>query len=161
MTIDLQSLLAPALTAASPHALVQGRTWHRPQPNTALMWILGVVNRWFCLAGLPLLRKIPVVRDLPFVHGYFWVRRIDLPEHDRRTLSGAVNRQTVAFLGPNHPEFATDWMIDKEVSSLVAPRMASWADRGIVSAAPRFWGMNNLVANDGGDAARDYSVEWA
>jgi hypothetical protein len=39
--------------------------------------------------------------------------------------------------------------------------MASWADRGIVSGAPRFWGMNNLVANDGGDAARDYSVEWA
>jgi hypothetical protein len=52
-------------------------------------------------------------------------------------------------------------MVDKEISTLVAPRMASWADKGIVNGAPRFWGMNNLVANDGGDAAKDYSVEWA
>jgi hypothetical protein len=39
--------------------------------------------------------------------------------------------------------------------------MASWADSGVVAGAPTFWGMNNLVANDGGDAARSYSVEWA
>ena len=39
--------------------------------------------------------------------------------------------------------------------------MASWADRGIVASAPGFWGRNNLIANDGGDTAKDYSVEWA
>ena len=125
------------------------------------MWLMGVVNRWFLLQGLPVLRLIPIVRDLPLVHGYFRVRAMDVPESDRRALEHAVNRETVAFMGPNHPEFGTDWMIDKEISTLVAPRMASWADRGIVAAAPRFWGMNNLVANDGGEAAKDYSIEWA
>ena len=117
------------------------------------MWMLGVVNRWLFLRGLPILRSIPVVRDLPFVHGYFWIRDIDIPASDRSTLDRVVNAGTAAFLGPNHPEFGTDWLIDKEVSTLVAPRMASWADSGIVAAAPRFWGMNNLVANNGGEAA--------
>ncbi|MEP6729590.1 MAG: hypothetical protein ABJE10_03075 [bacterium] len=135
--------------------------WSLPRPNAALMWLMGVVNRWFFLCGLPVLRLIPFVRDLPLVHGYFWIRAIDLPAADRRAFENAVNRGTVAFMGPNHPEFGTDWLIDKELSTLVAPRMASWADRGIVSAAPGFWGMNNLVANDGGEAAKDYSVAWA
>ena len=125
------------------------------------MWVLGIASRWLLLKGLPVLRTIPIVRDLPFAHGYFWIRAIDLPADDRHTLERAVNAGTVAFLGPNHPEFGTDWLIDKEVSTFVAPRMASWADSGIVAAAPGFWGMNNLIANDGGDAAKDYSVEWA
>jgi hypothetical protein len=125
------------------------------------MWLLGLVNRWFLLKGAPVLRLIPVVRDLPLVHGYFWVRELDVPAEDRANLERAVNRETVAFMGPNHPEFGTDWMIDKEISTLVAPKMASWADRGIVAAAPRFWAMNNLVANDGGEVAKDYSIEWA
>ena len=124
------------------------------------MRALSVVNRWLLL-GLPLLRRTPLIRDLPFVHGYFWVRSIDLPACDRATLCAAVNPGTVAFMGPNHPEFGTDWLIDKEISSVVAPRMASWADRGIVAAAPAFWGMNNLIANDGGEDAKDYSVAWA
>jgi hypothetical protein len=125
------------------------------------MWVLGVVNRWLFLKGIPILRKIPVVRDLPFVHGYFWIRGVDLPAADRSNLDRAVNPGTAAFLGPNHPEFGTDWLIDKEVSTYCAPRMASWADRGIVAAAPSFWGRNNLIANDGGDQAKEYSVRWA
>lgn len=135
--------------------------WNRPRPNGVLMRLLGVVNRWFLLLGLPVLRRIPLVRDLPLVHGYFWVRELEMPDADRGNLESAVNAGTVAFMGPNHPEFGTDWMVDKEISTLVAPRMASWADKGIVAGAPKFWGMNNLVANDGGDAAKDYSVEWA
>ena len=124
------------------------------------MWLLGSVNRYL-LFGLPLLRRIPFIRDLPLVHGYFWVRDLDFPAVDRATLASAVNAGTVAFMGPNHPEFGTDWLIDKELSTLVAPCMASWADRGIVAAAPKFWGMNNLIANDGGDDAKDYSIAWA
>jgi hypothetical protein len=145
------------MTQAQPKAV----RWSRPRPNSALMWLLGIVNRWFLLRGLPVLRRLPFVRDLPLVHGYFWIRGFDLPEADLRQLESAVNPGTVAFMGPNHPEFGTDWMVDKEISTLVAPRMASWADRGIVAGAPRFWGMNNLVANDGGEAGKDYSVEWA
>lgn len=134
--------------------------WRAPQPSPLLMWALNAVNRWL-LFGLPVLRRIPLIRDLPFVHGYFWVREIDLPACDRASLCAAVNPETVAFMGPNHPEFGTDWLVDKEISSVVAPRMASWADRGIVAAAPAFWGRNNLIANDGGDDAKEYSVNWA
>ncbi|MDB4914356.1 MAG: hypothetical protein JWM95_2000 [Gemmatimonadetes bacterium] len=158
----LTPLKMPVSAAASSVGRsVAARAWRAPSPNAALMWVLGIVNRWVFLKGLPVLRRVPVVRDLPFVHGYFWIRRVDFPETDRSNLSRAVNRETVAFIGPNHPEFGTDWLIDQEVSSFVAPQMASWADRGIVNAAPRFWGMNNLIANDGGDAARDYSIGWA
>jgi hypothetical protein len=135
-------------------------SWRAPRPSPLLMWALNVVNRWL-LFGVPLLRRIPLVRDLPFIHGYFWVRHIDLPACDRATLCAAVNPATIAFMGPNHPEFGTDWLVDKEISSVVAPRMASWADRGIVAAAPAFWGRNNLIANDGGDDAKEYSVGWA
>lgn len=125
------------------------------------MWLLGIANRWFLLRGLPVLRAIPGVRDLPLVHGHSWIRDVDMRGPDMRRLRMAVNSGTVAFLGPNHPEFASDWFVDKEISTYVAPRMASWADRDIVATAPGFWGMNNLVANDGGDAARAFSVEWA
>ena len=149
------------LAARPTHAPAERRAWSRPAPNAGLMWMLGIVNRWLLLKGLPFLRRIPIVRDLPLVHGYFWIRDIDVSDADRAHLSNTVHAGTAAFLGPNHPEFGTDWLIDKEVSTWCAPRMASWADRGIVGAAPRFWGMNNLIANDGGDSAREYSVEWA
>jgi hypothetical protein len=125
------------------------------------MALLGVVNRNVLLRGFALTRRIPILRDLPLLRGYFRVRELDLPLAELETLREAVNPGTAAFIGPNHPEFGCDWMIDKEISTLVAPQMASWADRGIVASAPGFWGMNNLVANDGGDAAREYSIECA
>src|ERR1700712_3032772 len=95
---------SPALTQTSAKA----REWRAPTPNSALMWALGILNRWVFLKGLPVLRRIPIVRDLPFVHGYFWIRAVDFPAIDRSNLNRAVNRETVAFMGPNHPEFGTD-----------------------------------------------------
>ncbi len=158
MTHTTSSVVQPAATIMP---LKVKRAWIAPQPSPALMWVLGIVNRWLLLLGLPVLRSIPGLRDLPFGRGYFWIRRIDLPEADRARLASAVNSGTAAFIGPNHPEFGTDWLMDKELSTMVSPVMASWADRGIVAAAPRFWGMNNLIANDGGDAAKEYSVQQA
>jgi hypothetical protein len=125
------------------------------------MSLLGVVNRWFLLFGLPVLRRIPFVREVPPARGHFRIRRLDFPAADRARLRGVVNEHTAAFIGPNHPEFGLDWMMDKEMSMLVAPRMASWASHGIVASAPRFWTKNNLVSNHGGEAAKNYSVEWA
>lgn len=153
---------APTFADASQPPSTPGRStsWRRPRPNRHLMRLLGAFNRWM-LHGLPLLRSIPWLRDLPFIRGYFRVRQIELSALDRRRLAAAVNFETAAFLAPNHPEFATDWLIDKELSMRVAPRMASWADRGIVSLAPRFWGANNLVSNDGGQDAKEYSIERA
>jgi len=107
------------------------------------MWALGFVNRW-CL-----------------LRGYFRVEQLELPRADRERLKMAVNDDTAAFIAPNHPEFGLDWMIDKELSTIVAPRVASWAAHEIVRSAPKFWSRNNLVANNGGDAAAEYSVRWA
>lgn len=137
------------------------RQFQEPRPSRFLMWLLGYVNRWFLLLGLPVLRRIPFVRDLPLVRGYFWVREIDLPQPDLERLQRAVSSDTAAFLSPNHPEFGFDWMMDKEISTRVAPRMASWAAGNIIASAPGFWLRNNLIANTGGDAAQRYSVERA
>ncbi|MBI5202386.1 MAG: hypothetical protein HY925_12420 [Elusimicrobia bacterium] len=132
-----------------------------PAPNRPIMRALAHVNRWVMLTGIPLLNKIPVVRDWPLVRGYFRLREIDFPEKDRARLARAVNSDTAAFLAPNHPEFATDWMMDKELSTHVAPYMAAWAAREIVRAAPWLWLRNNLISNDGGEAAKEYSVRSA
>lgn len=83
---------------------------------------------------------------------------------DAQRLRDAVNRGTAAFLGPNHPEFLTDWLIDKELSRRVSPLMAHWAAHDIVNASPRaraFWLANNLVANVPGGGGKAWSVSWA
>ncbi len=110
------------------------------------MHVLGVVNRWFML---------PVALKL---------RRFDLPAADAARLRAAINPGTVAFLGPNHPEFLTDWMVDKELSRRVSPLMAHWASYEIVNASPlaqAFWLANNLIANVPGGGGKAYSVRWA
>jgi hypothetical protein len=137
------------------------RTFQPPRPNFLLMWLLGIINRWWMLLGLPWLRHIPLIRDLPVVRGRFRIRRIDFPPADRERLLRGVNRNTAAFVAPNHPEFGFDWMMDKHIQTLVAPRMASWASHGIVASAPAFWTRNNLIAHSGGDAAMEFSVKWA
>jgi hypothetical protein len=137
------------------------RKFQEPRPSRFLMWLLGYVNRWFLLLGLPGLRRIPLVRDLPVIRGYFWVREIDLPLPDLERLQRAVRPGTAAFLGPNHPEFGFDWMMDKEISTRVAPGMASWAAANIIATAPGFWLRNNLIANTGGEDAMRYSVDHA
>jgi hypothetical protein len=137
------------------------RPFQHPRPNRLLMWLLGYVNRWFLLMGLPVLRYVPGLRDLPGIRGYFWLRELDLPQADLERLREAVNPGTAAFLGPNHPEFGFDWMMDKEISRLVAPRMASWAAANIIDSAPGFWLRNNLISNTGGADAIRYSVERA
>jgi len=117
-----------------------------PTPWPWLIHALGVVNRFAILGGL------------------LKIRRVDLPAADRRRLGAAVNRDTAAFLGPNHPEFLTDWMVDKEVSRLCSPLMAHWASYEIVNASPAaraFWLSQNLIANVPGGGGRAYSLRWA
>lgn len=117
-----------------------------PSPQPWLIHLLGWVNRWFML---------PVVLKL---------RHFDLPAPDLARLRAAVNPGTVAFLGPAHPEFLTDWLVDKELSRLASPLMAHWATYEIVNASPAqraFWLANNLVANVPGGGGKEYSVAWA
>jgi hypothetical protein len=121
------------------------RTYRDPQPSAALIQAIGPVNR----AGLSLLLKL---------------RAIDFPAQDLARMQKAVRPSTAAFLGPNHPEFLTDWLIDKELSVRVSPLMAHWASYEIVNASPAaqwFWLRNNLIANAPGGAGKEYSVRWA
>jgi len=73
---------------------------------------------------------------------------IHLPEADCDRLRAAVAAPFV--LCPNHPEFFTDWMLDKWVTARFAPLAASWADPAIVNgmgrAAQWVWLSNGLVA---------------
>jgi hypothetical protein len=102
------------------------------------------------------------------VRGLCDVVGIDFPRADEDRLLLAVNPSTAAFIAPTHPEFFTDWMLDKELSARVAPLMASWATHEVVNGLGRvaqcFWLKNNLIAQipgAGGEAGRAYSVEWA
>ena len=92
------------------------------------------------------------------------VSRVELPIADRDRLRGAVHPSTAAFIAPSHPEFFTDWMIDKELSRRVAPLIASWAAGDIVNASPfvqRFWLANGLIANTPGGGGKTYSLQSA
>jgi hypothetical protein len=120
--------------------------YREPAPRRALIRALGPVNRRL------------------FLHGLLRLRRLELPEADLARLRAAVNPRTAAFLGPNHPEFMTDWLLDKEISCLASPLMAHWASYEIVNGTPltqRFWLANNLIANAPGGGGKAYSRRWA
>ena len=122
------------------------RAYRDPRPSAALIHALSRVNR---LVVLPHLVRLAA---------------FDLPRADLERLRAAVRPGTAAFLGPNHPEFFTDWMIDKELSSRVSPLMAHWASYEIVNVSPLaqwLWLRNNLIANVPGGGGRDYSIRWA
>ena len=77
------------------------------------------------------------------------VRHLDFPAEDVSRLREAVHRDTAAFVTPNHPEFFTDWMVDKAISMRCSPLMAHWAAPDVVNASPlaqRFWLANHLIA---------------
>jgi hypothetical protein len=137
---------APPAAARAPKPGFDRRAWREPRPSPALIGALGWVNRAVVLPHL--------VR----------LRRFDLPAADLARLRAAVRPGAAAFLGPNHPEFFIDWMIDKELSFRVSPLMAHWASYEIVNvsrAAQWLWLRNNLVANVPGGGGREYSIRWA
>ena len=141
----------PALPACATLAHVSRRDfdpldYRDPAPFAPLIRAMGPINRHLVLPRLLRLRAL------------------DFPRADLERLRAAVNPATAAFLGPNHPEFMTDWMLDKEVSRRVSPLMAHWASYEIVNQTPlaqRFWLANNLIANAPGGGGREYSIRWA
>ncbi|WP_245428565.1 hypothetical protein [Kumtagia ephedrae] len=138
-----------------------------PVPNRPLIALMTPVNRVLMLKGMPLLRDLPPFNRIPGCRGVTNVREVDFPQADRDRLSAVCGQGMATFLTPNHPEFFTDWMIDKQIVSKVAPLAASWATNGVVNGlgrlAQKFWLANNLIAQIPGnsDAARDHSVGWA
>lgn len=142
-------------------------TFVAPRPNRAMIAAMTGVNRIAMLGGVPVLRDLPVANRVPPFRGLANVRDIDFPAADLARLKAVCGPGKATFLTPNHPEFFTDWMIDKEILSRVAPMAGAWATNSVVNGlgglAQRFWLANNLIAQIPGNsgAAKRHSVEWA
>jgi hypothetical protein len=138
-----------------------------PSPNPRLIRALNFVNRWLMLGGIPVLRSMPVLGRIPGIRGFADIQEWDYPADDQARLKSLCGPGQAVFIVPNHPEFFTDWMIDKQVLSRAAPLAACWATHGVVNGlgnlAQKFWLANNLIAQIPGDggAARAHSVGWA
>lgn len=128
---------------------------------------MTTVNRVVMLKGIPVLRDVIPFNRLAGLRGVANVRHIDFPDRERARLAAACGSGKATFITPNHPEFFTDWMIDKEIISQVSPLAACWATHGVVNGLgrvmQRFWLANNLIAQIPGnsEAARRHSVDWA
>ena len=138
-----------------------------PKPNLWLINAMTGVNRVVMLKGVAGLRDIAPFNRLAGLRGVSDVRTIDFPEAERIRLASVCGPGKATFLAPNHPEFFTDWMIDKEMMARVCPLAACWATNGIVNGlgllAQKFWLANNLIAQIPGNSepAREHSVAWA
>jgi hypothetical protein len=125
--------------------LMSSQVFHTPRPNRALIRVLGWVNDKLVL---------PHVARILEVH---------LPQADTAALRSHLRSPFV--ICPNHPEFFTDWMLDKWLTSRFAPLAAPWAAPDIINGmgklATKFWLANNLVAAVRGealDSAMEYSA---
>ena len=142
-------------------------TFVAPEPSLPLIKAMTVVNRVLMLRGVPGFRDIPPFNRIAGLRGIANVRHIDFPETERARLAALAGPGKATFITPNHPEFFTDWMIDKEIASHVCPLAAFWATNGVVNGlgklAQKFWLANNLIAQIPGNsqAAREHSVGWA
>ncbi len=139
----------------------------RPKPNKTLIRVLAPVNNILFLKGLPLLRDVPGLNRIPGIRGICDIRHIDFPQTDQDRLSEICNGGKIVFITPNHPEFFTDWMLDKHVTSLTCQMAANWATHDVVNGLgkgmQKFWLANNLIAQIPGNPgpSRAYSIEWA
>ena len=128
---------------------------------------MTALNRVFMLKGIPVLRDLPPFSKVPPFRGLANVRHLDLPADDEARLGAVCGAGKATFITPNHPEFFTDWMIDKEIIARVSPLAAAWATHVVVNGlgrlAQKFWLANNLIAQIPGNSApaRAHSVAWA
>ena len=139
------------------HAIVAAEGWLgrldefvAPRPNFALIGAMTAVNRIFMLKGVVGLRDLPPSNCIAGLRGIANIRTIDFPELINGAWRRPVRPDKVTFLTPNHPEFFTDWMIDKEISARICPKAAFWATNSVVNGlgtlAQKFWLANTITA---------------
>ena len=142
-------------------------TFVPPRPNKAVIRVMTAVNRVFMLKGIPVLHDLWPFKKVPPFRGVTNIRHLDFPAGDEARLKAVCGQGKATFITPNHPEFFTDWMIDKEVIARVSPLAASWATHSVVNGlgrlAQKFWLANNLIAQipGKGGPAREHSEAWA
>lgn len=86
--------------------------------------------------------------------GYFFKYRakitsFDWPENQKNKLKACIKENRAVFLTPSHPEFMTDWAVDKWVIDHYAPKALSWAAPFILKGPiwiQKFWSYNGLIA---------------
>lgn len=165
------------VTAPAPAKKPAAENYRNPEPDSTLMEATGPVAEHLLLGKkiphdsmktllpyAPVIGKVPLLSHLsklPGLGGRFKIENVDLPEADLKRLQSAVSDKTAAFLAPNHPEFMTDWLIDKYLSMRAAPNMAAFAAAGVIEKGKTFWLKNNVIANNGGEKAEEYAVNWA
>ena len=150
------------MSAGELGARGSGRELHRhvrpaQAEQGAVIRVMTAINRVFMLKGIPLLRDLRPFRKVPPFRGLANIRHLDFPAEDEARLSAVCGPGKATFIAPNHPEFFTDWMIDKEIIARVSPLAASWATHGVVNGlgrlAQKFWLANNLIAQIPGNSA--------
>jgi len=159
-----QPKMSETQSGAAQKASAQKPNYQSPSANPWAMGLLTMLNDYLVFSGVPVLRSIPLVNRLPGVKGFTGIDQLDFPEADLARLKQAMGPDKVSFIGPNHPEFFTDWVVDKKLSSMAAPSVACWADAGIVngnSIQKRFLLANNIIANNGKEKAREDSIKAA
>lgn len=140
-------------------------TFVKPMPCIKTMNRLTQINRWLNLKGISCLKSFPILKHYVPARGLCDITHIEYLTDMERVKQKLEN--TVFFLAPNHPEFYTDWMLDKEISAQLAPEMAGWATHSIVNglgkSMQKFWLKNNLIAQipGAGNDAKEYSIEYA
>ena len=125
-----------------------------PRPSPTVAAFTTALNRVVFLDGLPQIG----------IGGRQGIAELVIHQADARRLRDSLGGDDACFVAPNHPEYLTDWAIDKELVARFGPDTAMWADRNIVNAHPllqRFWLANHLVANVPGGGGKAYSVAWA
>ena len=146
-------------------ALTRLTTFVPPKPKPWLINALTWVNRYVMLKGTPVLRNWPVLKHLPLIRGLCDVRYINFPHADTQRFARSTAATNACVITPNHPEFFTDWMLDKELAARFSPYMASWATHDIVNGMgggmQKFWLANHIIAQipNHTEAALDYSVQ--
>lgn len=140
-------------------------TFVPPRPSPRLMRVVDAFNRRLLLSGIPLLRDSPFFKKFPLISGVAKVQRLDFIPEEEAALKKLLSSGNASFVAANHPEFFTDWVLDRELAARFAPDMALWMPPQLVNGSfQKFWLKNNYVASlTGPDAnpAKVYSLEWA
>ncbi len=76
-------------------------TFVPPRPRRWLIGLLTPINRGVFLHGM---------FGRP---GLMGIESIEFPAGDEARFRDAVHPGTAAFIAPNHPEFLTDWLLDR------------------------------------------------
>lgn len=163
---QLMNIVHP-IASAEGNPVSQLNTFVAPSPNFGLIRLMTLVNRVVMLKGVVGLRDLAPFDRLAGLRGLANVRCMDFPQGDQERLRRVTRPTGVCFVAPNHPEFFTDWMIDKEIASRFFPKAAFWATNTVVNGlgrlAQKFWLANNLIAQIPGNSApaREHSITWA